>query len=93
MGLVDKFFSLFKRKKDKEPPSEDKEETKSEESKEETPSVITEEKAPEDRSSSAPHAAASSRARYSRTATGYLRTGKGTDQEAASGFAQDQAVP
>ena len=28
MGLFDKFFSLFKRKKDKEPPSEDKEETK-----------------------------------------------------------------
>ena len=47
MGLFDKFFSLFKRKKDKEPPSEDKEETKSEESKEETPSVIIEDKAPE----------------------------------------------
>ena len=45
MGLFDKFFSLFKRKKDKEPPSEDKEETKPEESKEETPIEIIEDKA------------------------------------------------
>ena len=40
MGLFDKFFSLFKRKKDKEPPSEDKEEIKPEESKEKTPIEI-----------------------------------------------------
>ena len=46
MGLFDKFFSLFKRKKDKEPPSEDKEETKPEELKEETPIEIIEDKAP-----------------------------------------------
>ena len=47
MGLFDKFFSLFKRKKDKEPPSEDKEEIKSEELNKETSVEITPLKEPE----------------------------------------------
>ena len=31
MGLFDKFFSLFKKKKDKEPPTDEKEKNKPEE--------------------------------------------------------------
>ena len=31
MGLFDKFFSLFKKKKDKEPPTDEKEKSKPEE--------------------------------------------------------------
>ena len=34
MGLFDKFFSLFKKKKDKEPPTDEKEKNKPEETEE-----------------------------------------------------------